>query len=105
MPRPKLHVNHRVYSPHFQGSRTGSTETQQTQRTPSAARIHRASRGWQTLARGRSFAGVRCQCRDLTAVATVPPSRARKVKPWATTRARIISWERRVLPFLKHSRP
>lgn len=35
------------------------------------------------------------------AVATMPPSRAAKVKPWATTRARIISWERRVLPFLK----
>lgn len=29
MPRPKLHVNHRVYSPHFQYSRTGSTETSQ----------------------------------------------------------------------------
>ncbi|KAL2299276.1 hypothetical protein Nmel_013926 [Mimus melanotis] len=35
----------------------------------------------------------------------MPPSSAAKVKPWAMTRARIISCERRVLPFLKQIIP
>lgn len=52
-----------------------------------------------------SRAAPRAQLLALRAVATMPPSRAATVKPWATTRARIISCEWRVLPLLKLMRP